>query len=275
MLYSTFCHIPGIGYSTEKKLWNEGIDSWQRLLECRDRISRVSPHEIENVLHLSAEALAADNPTYFTQNLKTRDSWRLFPHFRHVTCFLDIETSGLREDAEITTIALYDGEQVRTYINGENLEDFLNDVDQFKVMVTYNGISFDVPFIERHFRTRLTQAQLDLRFILAQLGFRGGLKGCEKLAGINRGTLDGIDGAFAVLLWREFERYNDRRALETLLAYNIEDTVNLERLLVEAYNRNIRLLEREPSLELDYPNPPPLLYVPDLETVRKIKQANY
>ena len=47
--------------------------------------------------------------------------------------------------------------------------------------------------------------------------------------GLDRGYLEGVDGYFAVLLWREYELYHDQEALETLLAYNIADTVNLER----------------------------------------------
>lgn len=275
MLYATFCHIPGIGYTTEKKLWSEGIVDWQGLLDTTVRLPRVSPQHIETVLHHSAAALHADTPNFFTEHLKIRDSWRLLPHFRHTICYLDIETSGLHENAEITTIALYDGVRVRTYVNGENLDDFLADLDQFKVIVTYNGRSFDIPFIEQYFHTRLQHAQIDLRFILAQLGFRGGLKGAEKLLGIKRGTLDGVDGALAVLLWREFERYHDRKALQTLLAYNIEDTVNLERLLVEAYNRNLQLLHQDRAWQLELPTPPELPYHPDLETIMKIEQKGF
>jgi len=39
--------------------------------------------------------------------------------------YLDIETTGLDSYYnEITTIALYDGENIKHYINGENLEEF-------------------------------------------------------------------------------------------------------------------------------------------------------
>jgi len=42
------------------------------------------------------------------------------------------------------------------------------------------------------------------------------------------------------LLWKEYQRKRSRTALETLLAYNIQDTINLETLMVEAYNRKVR-----------------------------------
>jgi uncharacterized protein YprB with RNaseH-like and TPR domain len=274
MLTATFCHIPGIGHATEQNLWRQGLTSWDQLIQNPDIVARVSAHDISRFLHNSLLALESD-PRFFTRHLKTADVWRIFPHFRDSSVYLDIETTGLGEDAEITTIALYDGSEISTYVNGRNLDDFIIDIQRFKVIVTYNGISFDIPFIERFFRTKLDHAQIDLRYILARLGCKGGLKGCEKQMGISRGTLDGIDGSFAVILWREYERQNNKAALETLLAYNIEDTVNLERLMVEAYNRNIAATPFAEELALPYPVPPQLLFQPDRDIVAAIKQFVY
>ena len=55
------------------------------------------------------------------------------------------------------------------------------------MIVTYNGKSFDIPFIENYFNIRLDHAQIDLRYVLYSLGFRGGLKGCRKTAGNGQG----------------------------------------------------------------------------------------
>ena len=262
MLKQTFCHIPGIGYATERKLWSDGITCWEELLENPARISRVSDREIGDILEHSAAALHT-SPGFFTERLKRSDGWRLFPHFRDKTAYLDIETTGLGEPFEITSIALYDGQRVSTYVNGRNLDSFLDDIEAYEVLVSYNGICFDIPVIERYFRTRLDQAQIDLRYVLAQLGCRGGLKGCERQMGINRGILDGIDGSFAVLLWREYERTGNEGALETLLAYNVEDTVNLERLLVEAYNRHVDQTPFGNELFISYPTSPQITHQPD------------
>jgi hypothetical protein len=272
MLPHTFCHLPGIGLKTEKKLWDAGITSWHDWQDpppfasasCNFRI-------VPDLLAASQEALASGAAEFFTKSLAVADQWRIFPHFRWKTAYIDIETTGLDNAAEITTIALYDGETVRTYINGRNLEDFVEDIFSYKVLVSYNGKSFDVPFLERYFRIRLDHAHIDLRYVLARLGLKGGLKGCEKQLGINRGALDGVDGLFAVLLWQEYERLGNERALETLLAYNIEDTVNLERLLVEAYNRNIADTPFYPDLAIAYPEPAVLPYQPDLDCVERLK----
>jgi uncharacterized protein YprB with RNaseH-like and TPR domain len=182
---------------------------------------------------------AQRGPNYWAAHLPVREHWRLFPHFRDSTVYLDIETTGHRQNNKITTIALFDGVTIHTFVWGENLQDFERVINQYEVIVTYNGKSFDIPVIEKEMGLRLDHIHLDLRPLLANLGFSGGLKGCEKGLGLDRGELAGVDGWCAVLLWREFQRTGNRRALETLLAYNIADAVNLEPLLVEVYNRNL------------------------------------
>ncbi len=272
MLQHTFCHIPGIGMKTERKLWEAGITSWERWqTPSTVRLSAVTKLDATRVLHDSLVALD-NNPTFFTEQLSSTEPWRIFPHYRNSTAYLDIETTGLDDYSEITTIALYDGKEVFTYINGKNLDDFVEDIQKYQVIVSYNGKSFDIPFLEKHFRIQLNHAQIDLRYVLARLGFKGGLKGCEKQLGLHRGNLDGVDGYFAVLLWRQYTQHNDDRALETLLAYNIEDTVNLERLAIEAYNRNVLNTPFAEKLVLPFPEPPPNPYIADYDCIERIKR---
>lgn len=272
MLLNTFCHIPGIGPTTEKRLWATGITSWDKWQEPSPvRLPNSSRTEICNLLQHSGEALA-DNPAFFTSRLPSHEQWRIFPQYRHVTAYIDIETTGLGDGADLTTIALYDGREIRYYVNGQNLEQFLDDIWKYSVLVSYNGKSFDIPFLERYFRITLNHAQIDLRYVLARLGFKGGLKGCEKMLGIDRGGLDGVDGYFAVLLWNEYEMHNDRKALETLLAYNIEDTVNLEQLMFEAYNRNIAQTPFADDLKLSCPPAPISPFQADPACVERIKR---
>ena len=273
MLQHTFCHIPGIGLKTEIKLWEAGITMWNAWQDPPPiRLSAITRADAAATLERSLASLAND-PLFFTRNLASTEPWRIFPHFRTRTAYLDIETTGLDDSAEVTTIALYDGTRVFTYINGINLQDFVDDILKYQVLVTYNGKSFDIPFLERYFRIRLNQAQIDLRHVLARLGLKGGLKGCEKQLGMNRGSLDGVDGYFAVLLWQRYLDYNDRQALMTLLAYNVEDTINLERLAVEAYNRNVQLTPFSDTLFLPFPEPPANPFQADYDCVERIKRA--
>ena len=78
-------------------------------------------------------------------------------------------------------------------MQGQNLNDFVEDIQKYKVIVSYNGRSFDVPFIENYFKIRLNHAHIDLRYILYSLGFKGGLKGCERQLDMDRGDLRDIE----------------------------------------------------------------------------------
>ena len=72
----------------------------------------------------------------------------------------------------------------------KNLKDFIEDIQKYKVIVSYNGKSFDIPFIEHFFNIRLDHAHIDLRYILHSLGFRGGLKGMRTTAGDEQGRFE-------------------------------------------------------------------------------------
>jgi uncharacterized protein YprB with RNaseH-like and TPR domain len=242
MLRNTFCHIPGIGARTEGALWGAGIVTWEDLLR-QSGLSVRYPLRRSCADHLeeSVQHFAARNPAYFAARLPSGQQWRLFHDFRASCAYLDIETTGLSAGTDyVTTIALYDGRRLRTYVLGANLDDFQTDVRQYDLLVTYNGSTFDLPFLERALRVKLVQAHIDLRFVLASLGIRGGLKLCERRLGVERQGLEEVDGFLAVQLWHEFQWKKNPRALETLLAYNAQDVLNLERLMVEAYNRKLQ-----------------------------------
>lgn len=245
MLRNSFLHIPGIGQTTERKIWESGVACWDEFSSCPpDLFSRKKSDSI--IFHLDRSALSArsGDVDYFFAGLPAGDQWRVFGEFRDSCAYVDIETTGLGGPGDsITTIALYDGESVRCYVQGENLNDFMRDISRYSIIVTYNGKTFDVPFINRYFGVSLPHAHLDLRYILHSLGYRGGLKSCERQLGLGRyGAMAEVDGFFAVILWNEYNRTGNRRVLETLLAYNIADTVNLEFLMVKAYNLKVSAL---------------------------------
>ena len=79
-------------------------------------------------------------------------------------------------------------------------------------------------------RARLDQSHIDLRFVLASLGYKGGLKVVESRLGLHRDpAIQGVDGFEAVRLWHRYRR-GDRNALERLILYNLTDVANLVEL---------------------------------------------
>jgi len=274
MLTHTFRHIPGIGLKTERRFWKAGLCSWDAFKgPVPVRLTAAKMAVVRAYLEESKRHLL-DNPLYFYELLNGNQHWRLFPHYRHKTVYLDIETTGLSEfHDQITTIATYDGTEVRCYVSGENLDDFCEDIDRYDLLVTYNGKTFDLPFIERSFGITLNKAHIDLRYILRNLGYTGGLKSCERQLGLDRGALAGVDGYFAVLLWQEYKKSGNKRALETLLAYNIEDVINLETLMVHAYNMSLKETPFSEELHLPTPSKPPPPFTADGTIIERIKRT--
>ena len=243
MLTRSFVHVPGIGRATERKLWDAGIRSWEDFLSraysapIGDKQREVLCRAIEQSVH----AIQSRDWMFFYRALPSADQWRMLnlPHAR--IGYLDIETTGLSPTCQyITCIGVYDGAQVHSYVRGQNLEQFVDDIEQYDLLVTYNGKCFDLPFIRAAMGIALDVPHVDLRYVSASVGLKGGLKGAEKRAGIRRPhELEGVDGYMAVLLWSEYERTGDERALETLVAYNAEDVINLLPLAQAVWNRKL------------------------------------
>jgi uncharacterized protein len=276
MLINTFCHVPGIGLQTERSLWSAGIHTWGALMECASGAFPLSARREKTIrpfIHRSRLHLQQGDARFFAELLPAEQHWRLFREFRSSVAYLDIETTGTGPpDDHITAIALYDGQTVRSYIHGRDLDRFERDLDRYGVIVSYNGKCFDVPFIRQNLRIPVDQVHIDLRYVLKSLGYGGGLKACERKLGIGRGDLDGVDGYFAVLLWDDYARNGNERALHTLLAYNALDVVNLERLMVIAYNMKLRETPFLPGHALPPPEPPEIPFESDSETIEGIRR---
>jgi hypothetical protein len=237
MLKRTFIHLPKVGSTTERHFWRQGLATWEDFLAARvvDGLSQTRLLAWQQDLEKSLDYL--DQPAYFGSRLPASERWRLFQQYRRRTAYLDIESTGATwPNLSVTVIGLYDGRSCHQFVLGENILDFLDIIDEFQILVTYNGSQFDLPVLQAFFGNRpFRQTHIDLRFVLARLGFKGGLKKIEPKFGVHRPPdLAGLDGYDAVLLWERAQRGN-RMARDLLLRYNREDVVNLESLMEQAY----------------------------------------
>ncbi len=235
MLQKTFTHIPGIGEVYERLIWSKGINCWIDFFDLKERLPFSSEKKeiISNYIIRSQDALRRRDVSFFAQHLPKREWWRLCTKFGNKIAYLDIETTGLSPYYhDITLIGIYDGANNNIYIRGKNLDEFPHAILNFDILVTYNGITFDVPFVRYFFRNiRLPSVHIDLRYALRRLGYTGGLKAIEQKLGICRPEeVRGIDGYEAVRLWHQYCSGNER-ALELLIKYNAEDIGNLKILL--------------------------------------------
>jgi hypothetical protein len=69
--------------------------------------------------------------------------------------------------------------------------------------------------------------------------------------------------------------HHNIRALETLLMYNIYDAVNLETLMVIAYNMNLENTPFYDTHRIPLPEIPEVPYRADRETVERIKSRTW
>lgn len=241
MLRSTFVHIPGIGYQTERKIWDNGIRTWDDFLSGTTEVplSGRTKEFTHSYVRESKKHLEKKNHHFFVDKIPRRELWRAYHDFKDSTAFLDIETTGLDfESHQITLIGIYDGKEAKTFVRGKNLHQFPQEIKKFRNIVTYNGARFDLPFILSTFpKLSLNHLHIDIMYPLRRLGYTGGLKAVEKEVGIARSEdTDGLTGWDAVVLWKRHLR-GDKNALDLLERYNLEDIANLETLSDLAYER--------------------------------------
>jgi len=234
MLQHTFIHVPKITRNAEINIWKNNIHTWQDFLDKQKNLQMNidKKAEITSNIQQSMDALKGKNYSHFS-TLQSNQHWRMYNELKEKTCFLDIETTGLSKwHDDITLIGIHSNNGTKIFMNGKNLEKFENELKKYSMIVTFNGRCFDVPFIKHKFPdVQINQFHADLRFVMADLGFRGGLKNVEKERGIIRDDeLQGVDGFEAVRLWRKYQK-GDNDSLVTLKKYLTADIQNLKPLM--------------------------------------------
>lgn len=246
MIRRRFSIFDGIGPKRERALWDAGIADWHALLAATDA-PVVSPSRLRSLrreVRNWADALDRGDARFFAHRLPSAEHWMLLEAFGDAVRYLDIETTGLsawRHD--VTVVGIYDGRHHRALVKGRGLtEQALEDaLAGCKLLVTYFGSSFDVPFLTVKFPgLRWDFPHLDLCFAGRRVGLTGGMKGVERRLGIARDpSLVEVDGLEAVRLWRAHER-GSLAALNKLLMYNEADTRNLAPMAAAIYKRLCR-----------------------------------
>jgi len=244
----------GIGSVTEKKIKDTGIYSWDDCLNNRESLP-LGKGKISLLIKEIEESLFEyenRNISYLLKRFPQKEVWRVLAEFMPEATFFDIETTGLSfYESHITVISAFFKGEIYVYQHDNNLADFLDLVERSTLLVTFNGKSFDVPFVERTFNLpSLDVPHIDLRWVLYHFGYSGGLKKIEKNLGLFRpeGIKD-IDGFEAVDLY--YRGVNgEKDAFNQLMRYCNADVIATKMVAEQILIKNGVALEASDQSEM-------------------------
>lgn len=281
MLENSFVHLPGISPEIENRLWSLGLHTWDHLEENLGEVfGAKKAAKVLIAIEESRAALDMGDHIFFQSKFKGPEKWRCLPSLLNANAsdriaYLDIESTGLGfpPAAYSTSIAVLFGGELFVEHKFEAKRRLMQRIqDEAQCLVTFNGASFDLPFLRREFGLELRNPHVDLRYWTAKHDKRGGLKKVQMMFPEvrQRESMD-IDGFDAVRLWRMHE-WGVANALETLMTYNAEDTVVLEQLMYCLLNLEAA---RAPHLRLalyDVPAAAPIKTFVCEEVYRKLRK---
>lgn len=255
MIRSSFIFLDGIGVHKEKKLLQFGIRNWNDFLNAKNisGIGTLAKYYHDRQIIKAKENLYNLNSSYFVKLIPQAEHWRLYEFFREEAIFLDIETTGLDIESNINVIGLFDGINTKVMIRGINLDYNIlqKELLKYKLIVTFNGAAFDVPFLKKRYPDLLPNIpHFDLKHCCTRIGLTGGLKEIERKLGIERRNdlIKDFHGGDAAVLWRMYKATGDDYYLNLLIEYNEEDTINLKFIADYAYKELKKIAFEEKPL---------------------------
>jgi len=160
--------------------------------------------------------------------------WKsLYEKFKKQALCIDVEATYW--DGPISIIGVYkpkEGEiEYAAFVRGKNLtiENLKQVFKDCKLLITFNGINYDVPEIKKQFPGAIPDniPVVDLYLLARRLNLNAGLKTLEQSFKIFRKEEVDNKGKLATKMWKKFEQTGDKRFLNTLIEYNRQDTINL------------------------------------------------
>ena len=255
MIDRSMCCFSGISAEAERKLWRAGCLSWDGVAAAERVVSPGKANTMRMELPFLRAALEGGVADYFLRRLPVGYRMRLLPDFVTGTGFLDVETTGLGRQDQLTVIGVWRNGVLRQYVQGHDIADFLREWRRIEVLVTYNGLRFDWPMLARQLGLACMPPHIDLMVEARVHGAVGGLKDVERMLGISRTDDEVGNGAEAVRLWYAYRQAGDCASLAKLLRYNARDVMSLVALSVWLWRRSMDTYSGPmPSLPMELTN---------------------
>ncbi|MGQ3683962.1 MAG: ribonuclease H-like domain-containing protein [Candidatus Loosdrechtia sp.] len=228
MLSCTFLHLKGISPKKEEAIWRSGIASWDDFESSQPKqfpLFKSMGEQMGSLLCASKKALEKEDVCFFSRFLPNREHYRIALAFPEKTLFLDIETTGLSKYYNTITVVGWSlCNEYGVFIKGNSDKALRSSILKAKIIITFNGSLFDLPFLRKEFPDLpVPLCHIDLRFFAKRAGLSGGQKEIEKLLEIKRPkNISHVEGKTAVFLWNKY-CCGDISALKQLIAYNHAD----------------------------------------------------
>ena len=229
MITEALQHCHGIGPARLQRLHESGVRTWHDALRFPERLPGSFRDGMVQECRRCIDALERSDIHYLVTRFAPQDKWRVLAHYGEHASFFDIETMGLECDDPITVIVVWHQGCPHVFLEHENLDDFLELLEDVELLVSFNGSSFDVPRVIDAFHIPvLPCAHLDMRWSCYHRGLHGGLKNIANRIGIERPKdLENADGAMAVQLWSQWQNCRDHAARQKLIRYCTADVLLL------------------------------------------------
>lgn len=244
-IQSTFIHLDKLGEHKERELWNKKILSWGDYQENIEKTNLFFESK-DSKLYSSFKALDQKDIEYFANKIKKTEYYRLAISFPEDVLFLDIETTGLSQYYDhITVIGWSINNVYNYYIHGlSDIMYFINTIKKAKIIVTFNGSIFDLPFIKKFFPEIIfPHCHIDLRFFSRKFDLSGGQKVIEEKINFKRPKyVSNTNGYFATVLWDEY-KWGKKSSLEKLIEYNFFDIEGMKAILDYCIKENFKKLK--------------------------------
>lgn len=231
MIEHYFTFLPGIGTKGQETLYRSGIQTWDAFITAENipNMSSFRKQYYSRLLQKARHALREKECSFF---ISVQETWRLYDTFKDSCVFLDLEAG---QQKHIVVMGISDGEFFHSFIRGYNLDKHLMQqlLRNVKLVVTFNGSSFDLPIIKRKLGPLFSKIpHIDLKNLCASVGLTGGLKDIEQQLGLERTEIVDV-----ISTWNTWYRTRKQDVLQKLLTYNREDTLNLEPIMEYCFQK--------------------------------------
>lgn len=244
--------LPKIGIKTEENLKNKGYTTIQSLTD-HDRYCDVAEKFINNIENLNySEIINLLDSNKYTEKCRNNVLKSISLTDPENFKFMDIETKGLSNVpviligvAELKNSKIISHQYFLRQYSEEAavLEGYLSHLDENSVHVTFNGKSFDVPFIKNRclynrINTNLALPHLDLMFFAKNL-WKNRLPNCQlqtiekEIFGVEREN--DVPGQYIPDYYDTYLSKNNIGPIVPIIEHNRQDIVSLASFLEKMY----------------------------------------